>query len=573
VWAWLVAAALWLGLAAVALGVVLAWDLPRPETALASPRQAGLVLLARDGAPAGRIGEHYGETLRPAELPRHLVDAVLATEDRRFFAHGGLDLRGILRAAWVNAQAGAVVEGGSTITQQVAKTLFLSNARTWRRKGQEALLALWLEQHFGKDEILGIWLNRVYLGGGAYGVDAAARLYFGVPARRATLFQAAVLAGLPKAPSRLNPHADADAAIARAREVLGNMVEAGRLDAATAARTIDAGRRAGFRAAPPGGAFASFAAEEAAASAATPAAADLVVATTLDAALQARAHAALAAALARHPAVEGAVVVIDAGTGAIRAMVGGVDASAFNRAAHARRPAGSAFKPVMWLAALRHGAAPGDMLDDRPITLGAWNPRNFNDQYAGRITLAEALARSSNSIAVQLFQRVGPRRVGETARLLGLPAPVADATAALGTGSVTPLSLAAAYAPFANGGLAVMPHAVARIAERQGRVLWRRAAAAPRRVITEDEAAAMAAMLRGAVATGTGRAAAIAGVAVAGKTGTTSESRDAWFAGFAGGLVVVVWMGADDNAPMGPITGGGLPAQVFRAVLAASPSP
>jgi penicillin-binding protein 1A len=562
-----VAALLWAGLAAAALLAVLAWDLPRPDSALAAPRQPGLVLLARDGAAAGRLGEHYGETLRPADLPRHLVDAVLATEDRRFHDHGGLDLRGIARAAIVNLRAGAVVEGGSTITQQVAKTLFLSNARTWRRKGQEALLALWLEQRFTKDEILGIWLNRVYLGGGAYGVDAAARLYFGVPARRVTLFQAAVLAGLPKAPSRLNPHADAAAAIARAREVLGNMAEAGLMDAAAAARAAEAGRRAGFRPPPAGGAFATFAAEEAMAIAALPPVADLVVATTLDVALQARARAALATALARHPSVEGAVVVIEAQTGAIRAMVGGVEGGAFNRAADARRPAGSAFKPVVWLAALRHGAAPSDMLDDRPITLGNWRPRNVNDQYAGRITLAEALARSSNSIAVQLFQRVGARRVGEAARLLGLPAPVADATAALGTGSVTPLALAAAYAPFANGGLAVAPHAVARVAERDGRVLWRRAAESPRRVITAEEAAAMAAMLRGAVAGGTGRAAAIAGTEVAGKTGTTSDSRDAWFAGFANGLVVVVWMGADDNAPMGPISGGGLPAQVFRAVL------
>lgn len=548
----------------------LAWDLPRPSEALAAAgRRQGIVVLAEGGAVLGRQGEHYGETLRVADVPPLLVQAVLATEDRRFRAHWGLDLVGILRAAFANLRAGGIVQGGSTITQQVAKTLFLSNARTWRRKGQELLLTLWLEHRFSKDEILGIWLNRVYLGAGAFGVDAAARLYFGVPARRLSLFQAALIAGLPKAPSKLNPHADPAAAIERTRTVLSNLVEVGAISEADAGRAIEAGQRAGFRhESGSSGAFTAFAAEEAAGIAAIAPVGDLRLATTLDAGLQARAGRSLAAALARHPAIEGAVVALDAGSGAIRAMVGGVEGDAFNRAVAARRQAGSAFKPVVWLAALEQGATPTDSIEDRPISVGGWSPRNVNDRYAGRITLAEALALSSNSVAVQLFQRAGARRVAETAHRLGLPAPITDATAALGSTSVTPLALAVAYAAIANGGLAVTPYTVASASDGSGRRLWTRGSAAARRVIDAALAEDLAGMLRGAVERGTGRAAAIPGRVVAGKTGTTSDSRDAWFAGFAGGLVVVVWVGADDNRPMPGMAGGGLPAQLFRQIMA-----
>jgi len=564
-----VAGLVWALIAAGILLAVLAWDLPRPSAALAAAeRRQGIVVMAEGGVVVGRQGEHYGETLRVADVPPQLVRAVLATEDRRFREHWGLDLAGILRAAVVNLRAGGIVQGGSTITQQVAKTLFLTNARTWRRKGQEVLLTLWLERHFSKDEILSIWLNRVYLGSGAFGVDAAARLYFGVPARRVTLFQSALLAGLPKAPSKLNPHADPAAAIERTRTVLANLVEVGAITQAQADQAIAVGIRAGFRRDTGAASFAAFAAEEAAGIAGVPPAGDVRLATALDAALQARAERALAAALARHPSIEGAVVALQAGTGAIRAMVGGVEGDAFNRAAAARRQAGSAFKPVVWLAALEQGARPGETIDDRPIAIGSWSPRNVNDRYAGRITLAEALALSSNSVAVQLFQRVGARRVGETARRLGLAAPIADATAALGSGSVTPLALAAAYAAIANGGFAVAPYAVTAVADAGGRPLWARRQTEPRRVIDAALAEELAAMLRNAVETGTGRAAAIPGRVVAGKTGTTSDSRDAWFAGFSGGLVVVVWIGADDNAPMPGLSGGGLPAQVFREILA-----
>lgn len=567
-WRWGIAALLWAAIAGACLLAVLAWDLPRPADALATPRQAGILVLAKDGSTAGRLGEHYGETLRVADVPRHFVDAVLATEDRRFRDHGGIDYAGIARAAVVNIRAGHVVQGGSTITQQVAKTLFLTNARTWRRKGQELLLAWWLERHYGKDEILSIWMNRVYLGAGTFGVDAAARLYFGTSARRLTLFQAAVLAGLPKAPSRLNPEADPEAATERARVVLANMVEVGRITSSDADRALAAGIRAGFRRGPRASAFAAFAAEEAAGIPGLPQAADLRLSTGLDPVLQSRAERALAAALARLPSVEGAVVALDAETGAIRAMVGGVEGDSFNRAVAARRQAGSAFKPVVWLAALEAGVEPDDAIEDRPVTIGGWSPRNFNDRYLGRITVAEALAHSSNSAAVQLFQRAGARRVGEVSRRLGLSAPVADATAALGTGSVSPLSLAAAYAAIANGGMRVVPTAVAGVADSAGRSLWRRPAADRPRVMTEEAGRQLVSMLRGVVQLGSGRAAAVPGRVVAGKTGTTSDSRDAWFAGFVDGLVVVVWIGADDNTPIpGAVTGGTIPAQVFRQVV------
>lgn len=563
-----------LALLLAGLGVVLAlaWDLPRPQDALDATRRPGITVLAADGSLAGRQGEHYGTVLRAQDAPRHLIDAVLATEDRRFHDHGGLDLRGIFRAAWVNATAGRVVQGGSSITQQVAKTLFLTNERSFRRKGQEVLLALWLEHRFDKDAILSIWLNRVYLGAGTYGMDAAARLYFGVPASRVNVWQAAVLAGLPKAPSRLNPRADPAAARLRAREVLQNMVEAGLLEPARAASIAAAGMRESFHAAPDAGWFAGFAAESVANH--IPGSADVLLRGTLDARLQARAEAALGTALAQHPELEGAVVALEAGTGAIRALVGGAEGTGtgFNRAVAARRQAGSAFKPVVWLAALEHGANPTDVLEDRPLTIGTWRPRNFNDRFNGRMTLAEALAQSSNSIAVQLFQRVGARRVGEAARRLGLPAPPNDATAALGSGSVTPLALAAAYASFANGGLAVEPFAVTSIATREGRVLWRHEAEPPRRAMAASHAADMASMLRGVVEGGTGRAAAMAGRSVAGKTGTTSDSRDAWFVGWTDGLVLAVWIGADDNRALTGLSGGGLPAKLFQEIMAATPA-
>ncbi|WP_229677723.1 transglycosylase domain-containing protein [Caldovatus sediminis] len=581
----------------MALGCALLWfayDLPRPEAALAATRRPSVTLLAADGRLLATSGDLYGEPLRLSELPPHLPAALIAIEDRRFREHFGLDPVGMARAAWVNLTAGRVAQGGSTLTQQLAKNLFLTPERSLRRKVQEALLALWLERRFTKDELLEIYLNRVYLGAGAYGVDAAARLYFGVPARRVTLGQAALLAGLPKAPSRLNPRVAPEAAIGRAMEVLGAMAEQGLIPRALVAAE---GERLRLVPAPSrdAGWFADwvqgFAGGESLA-ARFPGAGDLVLRTTLDSRLQAAVEAELAALLAgpgaRARVTQGAVVALDAASGAVRAMAGGRDyrESPFNRATQARRQPGSAFKPIVFLAALEQGMRPGDMVADTALRLGHWSPGNGEWRARGEITLEEALAHSVNTAAVRVLQRAGgPRRVAEVAARLGLEADrlPRDASLALGTGEVTLLDLAAAYAAIANGGRRVVPEGIAAARGADGTALAVPRAggsAAGRAVVAAEHAEALRRMLEAVVRYGTGRAAALPGREVAGKTGTSQDHRDAWFVGFvaapasgaaagAGPLVLGIWLGNDDASPMDGVRGGTLAARLFRDILEA----
>ena len=570
---WTVALAVW-GMVAGFLALLwFAWDLPRPEEALQATRRPSVTRVAADGALLATSGDLYGETVRLADLPAHVPAAFIAIEDRRFREHLGLDLVGVARAAVANLTAGRVVQGGSTLTQQLAKNLFLTSERSLRRKVQEALLALWLEARFTKDELLTIYLNRVYLGAGTFGVDAAARLYFGVPARRLTVGQAAVLAGLPKAPSRFNPRVNPSAAVGRAVEVLEAMAETG---AITPAQAMQEAERIRFPPAPSrdAGWFADWVRDGLADRA--PPTADLLLRTTLDTRMQAAAEARLEALLAgpgRAAGVaQGAVVAIEASSGAVRAMAGGRDyrTSPFNRATQARRQPGSAFKPFVYLAALEAGARPEDAVSDAPISLGGWSPGNGNWRPRGEITLEDALAHSVNTPAVRVLQRAGgPRAVAAVALRMGLPGPFPrDASIALGTAEVTLLDLVVAYAPFANGGHRVAPFGVAE-ARAEGRpIAWLPPARAP--AIAPEAAEAMRRMMAVTVARGTGRAAAVPGLAVAGKTGTTQDNRDAWFIGIAGGLVMGVWLGTDDATPMEGVAGGGLPARLFREILEAS---
>ena len=570
---WAVILGVWGVLAFAAVLVWFARDLPRPETALDAARRPGLSLEDRGGHVIATFGDIVGEPLRLSALPSFLPEAAVAVEDRRFYTHFGLDPVGIMRAAYVNLRSGRLVQGGSTITQQVAKTLFLTNARTLRRKVQELMLTLWLEQTFSKAEILEIWLNRVYLGSGAWGMDAAARLYFGVSARKLSLWQCAVLAGLPRAPSRINPRADPDAAAARGREVLAAMVESGAISAAQASAAGAGIAFPPYR--PAGGWFADWVAD--ASQAVLPAGADAVVHTTLNSRLQDVAEARLAsmldkAGLDKSGTVadvgQGAVVVMDATTGAVRAMVGGRDyrAGAFNRAVTARRQPGSAFKAFVWLAALEHGMRPADRVLDAPLRIGAWSPRNFDGAFRGEVTLEDALAQSLNTVSVRLMQEAGgPRAVAEVARRLGVADALPDdLSLALGTGEVGLLELVSAYAALFNGGFAVDPRGIER-AEVNGRPLPL-ARPAPVRVIDPELAQSMARMLRTVVARGSGREAAVPGLSVGGKTGTTQDSRDAWFIGEAGGTMIGVWLGNDDNRPMRSVTGSSLPARLFREI-------
>ena len=551
--------------------------MPRTDSVLEHQRRPSVTLQANDGSPLGTQGDLYGETLRLRDMPAYVPAALLSIEDRRFRSHFGLDPIGLTRALYRNFSAGDVVQGGSTLTQQLAKNLFLTPTRSARRKVQEALMALWLEHRFTKNQLLEIYLNRVYLGGGAFGVDAAARLYFGVSARRLTIPQAAILAGLPQAPSRYNPRSNPDGAMARARDVLAAMRDTGAITAEEAAQAAEE------MSIPPrpsrnGGWFADWIFEDI--PEVFPGSADLVIRSTLDPRWQSAVESRLGALLdgpGRQTRVsQGAVVVLDASTGAVRAMAGGRDfrRSPFNRATNARRQPGSTFKALVYLAALERGASPGDAVSDGRIGSGRWSPSNGHWRSRGSITLEEAFAQSVNTAAVRVMQMGGgPRGVAEVAARLGIRGRFpTDGSIALGTGEVTLIDLAAAYAAIANGGRRVTPHGMARV-EAAGRVVAVPRAEAPL-VITSSNAERMRQMMTAVTRYGTGRQAAVPGLVTGGKTGTTQDFRDAWFVGFvqlpSGPMVIGVWLGNDNNVGMDEITGGTLPARLFREVVEAA---
>ncbi|MGA9868808.1 MAG: PBP1A family penicillin-binding protein [Acetobacteraceae bacterium] len=562
-------AAIWMTLVLAAMLLWFARDLPRPDSALDPARRPSLTLDDSSGRVLATFGDVVGEPMRLADLPRYVPEAAIAIEDRRFWHEPGIDPIGMARAALTDIMRGHLAQGGSTITQQVAKNLFLTNARTLQRKAQELILTVWLARHFTHEQILEIWLNRVYFGSGAYGIDAAARLYFGISARRLSLWQAAVLVGLPRAPSRFNPRVDPEAATARGRQVLSAMVATGVI---TQAQADAAARQIRFtdRRLTGAGWFADWAAGQAEAMLAQ--GQDATLRTTLDSPTQALAEQRLAALLAgpgvAHRVTEGAVVVLDAATGAVRAMVGGRDYrdSPYNRATLARRQPGSAFKPFVWLAALEHGVRPDDTVMDAPIRIGGYSPHDFEPRFLGEITVEEALAQSINTASVRLLLKAGgPRVVAGVAARLGIADRLPDnASLALGTGEVGLLEMTGAYAAFFNGGRRVTPFGLAAVSA-DGRT-----AAAPitppAQVIAPEYATMMARMLGAVVARGTGRRAAVAGRVVAGKTGTTQDFRDAWFIGCVDGRVIGVWLGNDDDAPMKDVEGGTLPAGLFHEI-------
>jgi penicillin-binding protein 1A len=570
---WGLTAAVWLVIFGLGLVAWFAYDLPSVDAVEATTRRPSVVIEAADGTRIASFGEVYGEVVQVQDLPAYLPGAVMAVEDRRFYDHHGIDVLGLARAMWVNLRAGRVVQGGSTLTQQAAKNLFLTPERTVKRKIQEVLLALWLETRFTKAQILTLYLNRVYLGAGTYGVEAAAHRYFGHSARAVSPWEAAVLAGLLKAPSRYNPAADPRAARDRAAVVLRAMVDFGVLTSAQAQAAREGAAVPTAARTRPGRHFADWVLERAEEYLGA-VGSDIVVRTTLDPALQAKAEAALHQVLRDKGTAagvgEGAVVVLD-GAGAVRAMVGGKDyaASQFNRATQARRQPGSAFKPFLYLAALESGMRPEDEVLDAPITVNGWSPENFDHRTRGPLPLAEAVARSLNTVAVRVGERVGRGRVLATARRLGLDVPTAaPPSVLLGTAETDLLSLTGAYAPFANGGFGVIPHGIEEIRRRDtGAVLYRRQGGGPGRVVDDGVLYQLNRMLSGVLAEGgTGHAAALDRPA-AGKTGTSGDYRDAWFVGYTADYVAGVWMGNDDNSPTRRVTGGSLPAQVWRAVM------
>ena len=567
---------LWTAIIGSVLLGYFALTLPDTSELTKSERRPSATILAADGSLLTTFGDLFGQPLTLGEMSPFLPKAVIATEDRRFYSHFGIDPIGLLRAGFANLAAGHVVQGGSTITQQLAKNLFLTPERSLARKVRETLLALWLEHRFTKDQILEIYLNRVYLGAGAYGVDAAAHRYFGKSARRTTLYESAAIAGLLKAPTRFNPTRDSDRAASRTARVLANMVEAGIVTENQAMGAIAEGTALAAVATTRPGAryFADWIAEQLA-DFAGPGGRDLTVTTTLDVGLQAQAEAAIAETLARDgpkAAVSQGALVAMSPEGAVRAMVGGRDysESQFNRAAQAQRQPGSAFKPFVYLAGLEAGLRPSDEFVDAPIRIGNWQPRDYTGRYQGEMTLAEGLAQSINTIAVQVAQRAGIRKVVAAAHRLGISSALApEMSLSLGTGEVNLVELVAAYAPFANGGTGVWPYGISEIRDSEGKVVFRRTGSGAGRVISPELAGTMNEMLSGVISRGTGKSAAIPRP-VAGKTGTTQEYRDAWFIGYTADLVAGVWLGNDDNSPTNKITGGSLPAQTWRRFMLAA---
>lgn len=561
----------------------LIWSAPKislPKDLYAANRPIAFTFLDADGTVAGHRGAIVGERLKLRDMPGYLPAAFIAMEDRSFYKNDGIDLRGLLRAAWLNFRAGHVVAGGSTITQQTAKIVFLSPKRTFGRKYEELLDAAALEKSLSKKQILELYLNRIYLGSGAYGVDGAAHVYFGKSARDVTLPEAAMLATLTRAPSVFSPRRDLAAAQERADLVLRAMVETGAITKSQAdearAHPADVSDR---RLADARNFYMDTAAEEAlrlVASDGETRDGDLIVHTNFVPRVQEAARHSLAHTLGtrgrRAHASEGAIVVMRT-DGAVIALVGGrnYDTSVFNRATQARRQPGSAFKPFVYLAALENGITPWDVRDDGPVDIDGWTPTNYGGRSYGTVTIADALAHSINTVTAKLAQEVGITTVVKAAHRCGIVSPLeADASLALGTSVVTPLELTGAYATFASGGYRVSPYFVTEIDDSAHHILYRRRPPARTRVIAAHVDRDLTAMLYDVVVEGTGRGAALPGREAAGKTGTTQDYRDAWFVGFTPDFVAGVWVGNDNYSPMRNVTGGSLPAAIWKSVMTAA---
>jgi penicillin-binding protein 1A len=544
------------------------WSLNRPP---------GLTFLDRYGRVIATRGPKHGASVRLAELPPYLPRAFLAAEDRRFYQHDGVDGRSIARALQANWKAGGVVQGGSTLTQQLAKTIFLTPEQTMRRKLQEAVLAVRLEQVLSKDEVLQLYLDRVFFGDNAYGVEAAARTYFGKSAREVTLSEAALLAALPKAPTRLDPTNDLDAAVERSRLVLSLMRAEGWITAEQERTAVASPPTLAPE--PPGEGEFGYVIDLAAAQALERVgrrAPDLVIRLTIEPELQAAGAAAVRdviRARGRRARVQQAAMVALARDGAVRALVGGVDyrASPFNRAVQAKRQPGSAFKPFVYAAALEDGVRPNDIRVDQPVRFGTWRPQNYGGGYSGAITVQEALQHSVNTIAVKLAAETGRHKVGALARRFGLSSipERPGLSVALGAYEVTLLELTSAYQVFQRGGSLSRPYLIEQISTARGDVLYRHAPSAPVTVYQPPLNTLMVAMMKRVVEAGTGQDGAI-GRPAAAKTGTSQNWRDAWFVGFTPDWTAGVWVGNDDNRPMNRVVGGGLPAQIWRRFMLAA---
>ena len=564
---------LWGAIALAGLVAYHATQLPPIDQLAVPKRPPNIAILAADGTLLANRGETGGRSIALKELPPYLPKAFVSIEDRRFYSHFGVDPIGIARALARNITRRGVSQGGSTLTQQLAKNLFLTQERTASRKIQEAILALWLEHNYAKDQILELYLNRVYFGAGAYGVEAAAQRYFAKPARDVTVAEAATLAGLVQAPSRLAPNRNPEAARARAAMVLAAMGDEGYITPAQLKTALAEPAKTVRRA---GAGSANYAADmvmDVLDDYVGTVENDISVVTTILPPLQNAAERAVVDELngkgAKFGVEQGALVAMRP-DGAIRALVGGRSYadSQFNRATTAKRQPGSAFKPFVYLAAMEHGLTPDTVREDGPIAVKGWNPENYSRDYRGPVTLRDALALSLNTVAVRVGLEVGPKTVVQTARRLGITSPLQpNASIALGTSEVSATELVGAYATFANGGNAVVPFIVSEVRGPGGKTLYKRPDTGLGRAVDPAAVAAMNAMMRETLLTGTARKAEIPGWEAAGKTGTSQDWRDAWFVGYTGTLVAGVWLGNDDGTPTKKVSGGNLPVEVWSRFM------
>jgi penicillin-binding protein 1A len=573
---WTAVLGLWGAIATVGVVVWVGAHLPAIQSLEIPKRPPTIEIVGLDGSMLAQRGEMAGANVALKDLPPYLPKAFIAIEDRRFYSHYGIDPLGILRAAVANVLHRGVSQGGSTLTQQLAKNLFLTQERTLQRKLQEVELALWLERKHSKAEILELYLNRVYFGSGAYGVEAAAQRYFGKSARNITLAEAAMLAGLVKSPSRLAPNRNPEGAEARAQTVLAAMADAKFITEAQAKASIG---HPSYNVKPAGAGTINYVADwigEVLDDLVGQIDQSVVVETTIDPRLQSVAEAAvideLAAKSVKFNVSQGALVAMTP-DGAVRAMVGGRNyaESQYNRAVTAKRQPGSAFKPFVYLTALEQGLTPETIRQDAPLDIKGWKPENYGHEYFGPVTLTQALAMSLNTVAVRLGLEVGAKNVVRTAHRLGISSKLdANASIALGTSEVSLTELVGAYAPFANGGFGVSPHVVSKIRTFDGKVLYMRQADQPSQVIEPRNVAMMNTMMQETLISGTARKAEIPGWIAAGKTGTSQDFRDAWFIGYTANLITGVWLGNDDNSPTRKATGGGLPVEVWTRFMKAA---
>ena len=573
---WGVVLCVWAAIFLAAFLLVFSRGLPDTSKLYEIHRQPSISFLDRNGALLSVRGSQYAPPVDIDTLPPYVPAAFISVEDRRFYQHWGFDPVGIARAVVVDVRRRHTAEGASTITQQLARALFLTPDQTIKRKVQEVLLAVWLEHQYTKKQILALYLNRVYFGAGAYGIESASETFFNKPASKLSIGEAALLAALLKSPTHYSPVNEQERAGRRATIVLDKMVET---HAITPAQRDEAlahpVRVSPALATQHAQYFVDWVDAQVRKLVGQPTT-DLIVETTLDLPIDTAAEAAARAVVARnaHLGVQQAAVVALDGGGRVRALIGGVSYadSQFNRAVDARRQAGSAWKPFVYLTALENGRTPQSVMDDGPVTIDGWSPHNYEPGFLGPVTLTQALQRSLNTVAAKLADEIGRDKVAETARTLGITSEInTDPAMALGTSQVSPLEMASAYDAFSNGGYKVEPYAIERIRTRDGQVLYQHPAPTHEQVVPEPQLGQLVSMMRQVLTPpGTGVRAAIPGYDIAGKTGTTSDFRDAWFIGYTGGFVAAVWVGKDDDTPMHRITGGSAPADLWRQFMVAT---